>query len=78
MIKKNGNNKYVMDYGAILQMVVIIGVIVSVFYHRIGKVEIMIVENRVNLKNCENRIGNAEDRITKVVDEFHQHEVNDR
>ena len=78
MIRKNGQNKYVIDYGAILQMVVIIGVIISVFYHRIGQIEMQIVSNSIKLQNCETRIFDNTKHITKIADEFHEHEVNDK
>ncbi len=78
MIRKNGNNKYVIDYGAVLQVIVIVGVILSVFYHRIGQIDIMIMRNTVKLEGFERRIIDNRNYIVKIADEFHKHEVGDK
>ena len=66
MIKKNGNNKWVLDIGEIIKILLIMATALAVYYSGRGEIKEVLVNHEVRIHQSEKVIDKHDDKIDKL------------
>lgn len=75
MIKKNGNGKHEMDWGSVINLVIILATILIALNSQLGDVEKLLENHDVRIGKNEESIVLNYKGVRKISSELHAHEL---